>query len=409
MPSTASAGPMEGERYRVLVGAGCRAAGTGRRSARLRDVAAVVRTVVYSDGACSGNPGPGGWAWISPDGPFAAGSETRSTNQRMEITAAWRAVEAIDGPVEVRSDSTYVVNCFRDRWWEGWLARGWLNSQRKPVANRDLWEPFIELVRSRRDVVFTWVKGHSGDEWNDRADRLAVEAMLTQSSRHGDETPERFGAADERVARAGRTSAGAGGVAGGVAGAVAEVPAGEVPAGEVPASYSGGIAGHPLVVLGHQPPEIGGYDDNPWADAVRRRIGEILTAKAALHEDLVVVSGLRLGAEQLGAEAAVAAGLPLVVVLPHPDPDTRWPAARRARFAELCGAARQVLVLQRNAPATTAQSGAALTRRDAWLARHCREAVLVWDGEDARLRRLHRSLIDHLADDVWVLDPREVR
>jgi len=72
------------------------------------------------------------------------------------------------------SDSTYVVNCFRDRWWEGWIRRGWLNRQRKPVANRDLWEPLVELVRAPGDVTFRWVKGHRGDRVNDPGDEMAV-------------------------------------------------------------------------------------------------------------------------------------------------------------------------------------------------------------------------------------------
>src|SRR6202044_2402288 len=100
-------------------------------------------TIVYTDGACSGNPGPGGWAWAVPAGPWQSGAAAHTTNQRMEVTAALEAVTTLEGPLEVVSDSTYVVNCFRDRWWEGWLARGWLNSQKKPVANRDLWEPLI--------------------------------------------------------------------------------------------------------------------------------------------------------------------------------------------------------------------------------------------------------------------------
>ena len=74
----------------------------------------------------------------------------------------------------VVSDSTYVVNCFRDGWWRGWLARGWRTSAKQPVANRDLWEPLIEVVDHRRDVTFRWVKGHSGDAMNDLVDRLAV-------------------------------------------------------------------------------------------------------------------------------------------------------------------------------------------------------------------------------------------
>ena len=89
---------------------------------------------VYTDGACSGNPGPGGWAWALSATEFASGHEAVSTNQRMEIRAALEAVRALSGPLLVVSDSTYVVNCFRDRWHEGWLARGWVTSARTPVA-----------------------------------------------------------------------------------------------------------------------------------------------------------------------------------------------------------------------------------------------------------------------------------
>ena len=136
---------------------------------------------MYTDGACQGNPGPGGWGWaVSPEGvPCGSGGEARSTNQRMEVRAVLEALRTL-GPtherVEVVSDSTYVVNCFRDEWWKGWLRRGWLNSQKQPVANRDLWEPLIDAVRSHGGVSFRWVKGHSGDRMNDLVDRLAVEA-----------------------------------------------------------------------------------------------------------------------------------------------------------------------------------------------------------------------------------------
>ena len=136
-------------------------------------------TVVYTDGACRGNPGPGGWAWVVPNGQSASGGAPQTTNQRMELNAVLEAVRSVEGALEVFSDSTYVVNCFRDRWWEGWIRRGWRNSQKKPVANRDLWEPLIELVLAR-DVEFVWVKGHSGDRWNDEADRLATEAADSQ-------------------------------------------------------------------------------------------------------------------------------------------------------------------------------------------------------------------------------------
>jgi ribonuclease HI len=104
----------------------------------------------------------------------------------MEITAAFEAVQAIPGPLRIISDSTYVVNCFRDRWHDGWIRRGWTNSAKKPVANRDLWEPFIELVLRRGDVTFGWVKGHSGHPMNDLVDQLAVAAATTQQGQRSD-------------------------------------------------------------------------------------------------------------------------------------------------------------------------------------------------------------------------------
>lgn len=131
---------------------------------------------VFTDGACSGNPGPGGWAWAVDTAVYSSGHEAASTNQRMEVRAALEAVRALDGPLLVVSDSTYVVNCFRDEWWRGWLQRGWTNSARQPVANRDLWEPLVELFVARGDVGFAWVKGHSGHPMNDFVDRLAVAA-----------------------------------------------------------------------------------------------------------------------------------------------------------------------------------------------------------------------------------------
>lgn len=161
--------------------------------------------VVYTDGACSGNPGPGGWGWaVAPSGsPSGSGGEARTTNQRMEIQAAYEAVRALvglgfgtsgttgatapslfdgsgehpdGGPIVVVSDSAYVVNCFAKKWYVNWQRNGWKNSQRKPVANDDLWRPFIELVTTH-DVTFRWVKGHSGERMNDLVDALAVAAI----------------------------------------------------------------------------------------------------------------------------------------------------------------------------------------------------------------------------------------
>jgi len=134
-------------------------------------------TVVFTDGACAGNPGRGGWAWaVSPDGePSGSGGAAHTTNQRMELQAVLEALRALPGDLLIVSDSTYVVHCFRDRWWVKWKANGWKNSQKQPVANTDIWMPLVELVQQRQPS-FRWVKGHSGDKMNDLVDRLAVAA-----------------------------------------------------------------------------------------------------------------------------------------------------------------------------------------------------------------------------------------
>ena len=335
-------------------------------------------TVVYTDGACRGNPGPGGWAWVVPDGPFGAGPASDTTNQRMELQAALEAVRAIEGPIEIVSDSTYVVKCFQDKWYEGWLRRGWVNSAKKPVANRDLWEPLVELVLERGDVTFRWVKGHAGNKWNDMADALAVEASHTQQDRTGDRTPAAGEVADQRDLKA---------------------------ATKEKEALDARPSGHLLLVAGHQPPELGGYEPNPISDGVRHKLEEIIAAKTAMYEDLVVVSGLRLGAETLGAEAALAVGASLHVVLPYPDPETKWPPDRQRHFRSLVDQAAGVQTLQRVAPLTKERAGAAMARRDGWLANNVDEAVLVWDGEDARLKGFAAKLESSIPDEVWYLAP----
>jgi ribonuclease HI len=151
--------------------------------------------IVYTDGACRGNPGPGGWAWAVPGGRYASGADPHTTNQRMEITAALEALRALTPEaraIEVVSDSTYVVKCFTDGWWRGWERRNWKNSQNKPVANRDLWEPLIALALSPdAEVSFRWVKGHSGDHWNDRVDELATMAADSGTGQGGEQGPHR--------------------------------------------------------------------------------------------------------------------------------------------------------------------------------------------------------------------------
>lgn len=137
---------------------------------------------IYTDGACRGNPGPGGWAWASGKDHYASGAEAHTTNQRMEVMAVIEALRSTPSEdVEIVSDSTYVVKCFNDKWHVGWLKRGWKNSQGQPVANRDVWEQLIALaLDSGRNVRFTWVKGHSGDKGNDFVDVLATAAADSQ-------------------------------------------------------------------------------------------------------------------------------------------------------------------------------------------------------------------------------------
>jgi len=141
---------------------------------------------IHTDGACRGNPGPGGWAWAKGKDRYASGAEAHTTNQRMEVRAAIEALRSSpDGPVEIVSDSSYVVKCFNDKWYVGWRRRGWKNSQGQPVANRDLWEELFALaLESDREVNFTWVKGHSGDPMNDFVDSLATLAADTQRGSH---------------------------------------------------------------------------------------------------------------------------------------------------------------------------------------------------------------------------------
>jgi ribonuclease HI len=140
--------------------------------------------VVYTDGACSGNPGPGGWAAILSFGGHErelSGGERQTTNNRMELQAAIAALQKLSEPCLVRlhTDSKYLVQAFTERWIAGWQRRGWLTSAKKPVANQDLWEQLIELARVHT-VEWIWVRGHANVALNERCDRLAV----AQRDRH---------------------------------------------------------------------------------------------------------------------------------------------------------------------------------------------------------------------------------
>lgn len=133
---------------------------------------------VYTDGACSGNPGPGGWAWAADSGNLQdSGYEPLTTNQRMELRAALEAVQSLGARYRlcVVSDSAYLINCFEDRWHQSWERGRKKNGNGGPISNWDLWEPLIEAVLRHR-VQFRKVKGHSGDPGNDYVDALAVKA-----------------------------------------------------------------------------------------------------------------------------------------------------------------------------------------------------------------------------------------
>jgi ribonuclease HI len=142
------------------------------------------RTVVFTDGACIGNPGRGGWAWATSEERFAFGADPETTNQRMELTAVIEAVGANPGRLEIVSDSTYVVRAFKEKWWARWRENGWRNSKRQPVANRDLWGTLVAEVIDLRpgEVEFRWVKGHAGERLNEFVDQLANEAARSGSA-----------------------------------------------------------------------------------------------------------------------------------------------------------------------------------------------------------------------------------
>ena len=138
------------------------------------------QVVIHTDGACSGNPGPGGWGAVLHYGEKEKelwGGELSTTNNRMELMAAIQALEALKKPckVELHTDSQYVQKGIHE-WIHGWKRRGWLTADKKPVKNDDLWKR-LDHARLRHEVDWRWVKGHAGHEFNERADVLARQGM----------------------------------------------------------------------------------------------------------------------------------------------------------------------------------------------------------------------------------------
>lgn len=352
--------------------------------------------MVYSDGACSGNPGPGGWAWVEVDGAWQSGFDAETTNQRMELSAALGACEHFDGPLVIVSDSTYVVNCWRDRWWEGWLRRGWVNSAKKPVANRDLWERLVPHFRDRPDLQLRWVKGHSGDRWNDIADRLAVAAVQRRVGASGSSPPTEDDLGDEDLPTSGSTVAGA---AGSVRSAPADVPTGQPVGGrrsEAARERDGRVpAGFLVAVTGLRTAAVA---------SAEAELARIVKGWAEMHPDTVVLTGLRAGAEELAVAAAGAAGVPYAVVLPYPDPTSGWPEQEQARFAAACDGAVEVVTLERKRPVDADGRRTALARRDGWLRSVTDVGIVLSDGRDPEAEAAVRQWETALGDDVWRLD-----
>ena len=143
--------------------------------------------IIHTDGACKGNPGPGGWGAVLQAGGGHEkelwGGEANTTNNRMELMAAIMALEALKRPckVELHTDSKYVMQGITE-WMRGWKARGWLTADKKPVKNAELWQALLEASRRHR-VEWTWVKGHAGHPDNERADRLASDAAVAAGAR----------------------------------------------------------------------------------------------------------------------------------------------------------------------------------------------------------------------------------
>ncbi len=138
--------------------------------------------IIYSDGACSGNPGPGGWGAVLMSGTHRkelSGGEAGTTNNRMELMAAIAALEALKKPskVELHTDSQYVKNGIT-AWIHGWKRNGWKTADKKPVKNAELWQR-LEAATKRHEITWHWVKGHAGHEHNERADELAREGLQT--------------------------------------------------------------------------------------------------------------------------------------------------------------------------------------------------------------------------------------
>lgn len=137
--------------------------------------------IIYTDGACSGNPGPGGWAAVlmyQDNQKEISGAQAETTNNVMELTAVIEGLKMLKFPCKVKlySDSAYVVNAFQQKWIYGWIKKGWVNASKEPVKNKELWQELYHLTQTH-EVEFIKVKGHADNEYNYRCDELARKAI----------------------------------------------------------------------------------------------------------------------------------------------------------------------------------------------------------------------------------------
>ena len=317
-------------------------------------------TIVYTDGACSREPRPGGWAWAVPDG--AVRQRGRGPHHQ-PAHGDQAALEALRTPRRARSRSsaTRPTSSTASATGGAWAGRprGWKNSQKKPVANRDLWEPLIELVleRGRRHVPLGEGPQRRRDERPGRpAGRRGRRAPSRAAS--GDRPPEELGpAADLADRRGAPRGAGADGRR----------------ARPATASSSSG----------HRPPELGGYDAEPGrrAPCARRLARDPRGQGPAPRRPRGAHRPAARGRAARRPRRRSSAGVPFVAVLPYPEPERPWPSESQARFRGWSPQARTV-VARAEARRHQADVRRALARRDAWLTRDADEAVVVWDGDD---------------------------
>lgn len=324
---------------------------------------------VYTDGACSGNPGPGGWGWASSRDHYGSGADPSTTNNKMELMAVLKAIEANPGPLVVVMDSTYVKDGL-EKWSKNWVRNGWQTKDKKPVKNREIWEPLVALRDKRgSELSFEWVKGHSGHPLNDFVDELAVaqrdkargaeKGSGSAGTKLADMDP-----AQQREERRKRDS---------------RIP-----------------DGHLLVVVGMA--EV-------TSDSVLRKLRDLIAGYRDIYEDLVVVTGLRPGAEQLGAKAAIAADVPYVALVSFPGQERNFAPEVKAQYLDLVDRASSVVNFERKVPTNKDEFVKAMRRRDSWLVNAADQGVLVWDESDNRFDRLFSDLDKRLGAELTVFHP----